>query len=220
MSIKTFKIPAISDKFYRDNEVNLIRNRILNNIRGKYGSIIDNVAKLTGLNANIIKSFIFIESGGNEKAQTPYAIGLMQVGMATASDALVFEKSSGRLSKQEEAIVRKYIGNIMSNLENLKKNQKTIGKTFITKEDLFKPEFNILIGSIIVKQLTEEFTEFGIPRLDKVVIVYNTGRFSRPAKVAINHKGTIADLVKKVPKGQADYVRKLIGTNGTLDILV
>lgn len=215
-----FKIPAIQDKFYPDTSVVLIKNKINNVIRAKYGKIINNISKITGLNPQIIESFIFIESAGDEKAKTPYAYGLMQVGLATASDALVYEKSSGRLSAEEDSIVKKYLGNRYSKLNNLKKNQKSIGSTFVTPSDLFNPEFNILLGSIIVKQLVDEFTENGNPRLDKVVVIYNTGRFSKPAKLAIKHKGDTDSLLAKIPRGQGDYIRKLMGKNSLLDILV
>lgn len=215
-----FKIPAIQDKFYPDTSVVLIKNKLNNVIRAKYGRIINNISKITGLNTEIIESFIFIESAGDEKAKTPYAYGLMQVGLATASDTLVYEKSSGRLSPEEDALVKKYLGSRYSKLNNLKKNQKSIGSTFVTPADLFNPEFNILLGSIIVKQLVDEFTENGNPRLDKVVVIYNTGRFSKPAKIAIKHKGDTDSLLAKIPRGQGDYIRKLIGKNSLLDIIV
>lgn len=215
-----FKIPAIQDKFYPDTSVVLIKNKLNNVIRAKYGRIINNISKITGLNTEIIESFIFIESAGDEKAKTPYAYGLMQVGLATASDTLVYEKSSGRLSPEEDALVKKYLGSRYSKLNNLKKNQKSIGSTFVTSADLFNPEFNILLGSIIVKQLVDEFTENGNPRLDKVVVIYNTGRFSKPAKIAIKHKGDTDSLLAKIPRGQGDYIRKLIGKNSLLDIIV
>lgn len=215
-----FKIPAIQDKFYPDTSVVLIKNKLNNVIRAKYGRIINNISKITGLNTEIIESFIFIESAGDEKAKTPYAYGLMQVGLATASDTLVYEKSSGRLSPEEDALVKKYLGSRYSKLNNLKKNQKSIGSTFVTSADLFNPEFNILLGSIIVKQLVDEFTENGNPRLDKVVVIYNTGRFSKPSKIAIKHKGDTDSLLAKIPRGQGDYIRKLIGKNSLLDIIV
>lgn len=215
-----FKIPAIQDKFYPDTSVVLIKNKLNNVIRAKYGRIINNISIITGLNTEIIESFIFIESAGDEKAKTPYAYGLMQVGLATASDTLVYEKSSGRLSPEEDALVKKYLGSRYSKLNNLKKNQKSIGSTFVTSADLFNPEFNILLGSIIVKQLVDEFTENGNPRLDKVVVIYNTGRFSKPAKIAIKHKGDTDSLLAKIPRGQGDYIRKLIGKNSLLDIIV
>lgn len=215
-----FKIPSITAKFYKDTDVPLIKRKIEDVIETKYGNIIDNVSKITGLNKDIIKSFIFIESAGKETAETPYAIGLMQVSPATASDGLVKEKGAGRLGKEESDIVKKYLGSRYSLIESVKPKQTSIGKTFVTREDLLKPEFNILVGSIIVKQLLDEFFEGGAVRLDKVAVIYNTGRFSKIGKTVIAHKGTTDELIAKIPVGQADYIRKLIGTNGTLDILV
>jgi soluble lytic murein transglycosylase-like protein len=216
----TLKIPATNLKFYESKQVPAIKNRVTDVIEAKYGNIIKNVSKITGLNEEIIKSFIFIESAGKENAETPYAIGLMQVGLATASDGLVYEKSSGRLGKEEEDILKKYLGGKMKNLENLKKNQKSIGKTWIGKKELFNPELNILIGSIIIKQLADEFTENGVPRLDKVAVIYNAGRYGKIAKKTINHKGSVEDLVSILPKEPSAYITKLVGTNGLLDILI
>jgi hypothetical protein len=85
---------------------------------------------------------------------------------------------------------------------------------------LFKPEFNILIGTIILGQLINEFTENGKPRLDKIVVIYNTGRYSKTSKATINHTGDTTSLVAKLPKGVGDYVKKLVGVNGVLDVLV
>lgn len=216
----TLKIPATNLSFYKKDQVPMIKDKITDVIEAKYGNIIKNISKITGLNDEIIKGFIFIESAGKEKAETPYAIGLMQVGLATASDALVYEKSSGRLSSEEEAILKKHLGSKMKNLENLKKNQKSIGKTWIGKQELFNPELNILVGSIIVKQLADEFTENGVPRLDKVAVVYNAGRFGKIGKKAINHKGSVEELVGALPKEPSAYITKLVGTHGVLDILV
>lgn len=213
------KIPALNKSFYKDESIPLIKNK-MDLIYEKYGDIIDNVSDLTNLNKEIIKSFIFIESSGKEKAETPYAVGLMQVGLATASDSLVKEKSSGRLTEGEEKILAKYLGLRMKNLQNLKPNQKSIGKTWITKADLFKPEFNILVGSITIKQLLDEFTEDGVPRLDKVAVIYNAGRYGKIGKMTISHTGSVDELHSKLPKEPSSYITKLLGKNSTLDILI
>lgn len=215
-----YKIPGLNSSFYDLTSAKLIEGKIKNMIRPNYGVMINNISNLTGVNKELIESFIFIESSGDPTANTPYAYGLMQVGLATASDALVYEKSSGRLSAGEEILVRKYLGDRWNLIKNLSSGQKSIGKTFITKADLYKPEFNILVGTIILGQLINEFTENGRPRLDKVVVVYNTGRYAKISKTAMAHTGNTDTLVAKLPKGQADYIRKLVGVNGLLDILI
>lgn len=213
-----FKIPAISKSFYQEKSIPLIKERF-DYIEKKYGEIIKNISALTNLNKDIIKSFIFIESRGEEKAQSPYAVGLMQVGLATASDSLIKEKASGRLSDGEEKILTKYLGDRMKYFKNLKPKAKTIGKTYITKNDLLKPELNVLIGSIIIKQLIDEFTDSGVPRLDKVAVIYNAGRYGKIGKMTIAHTGTIEELHKKLPSEPSNYITKLLGINSTLDIL-
>ena len=209
------KIPAIPDKYWQDDAVPLIKKRITNVIEAKYGSIINNIANLTGLDKNIIKSFIFIESGGDNVTQGLYANGLMEVGLASASDTLAYEKSSGRMSDAEAVIVKKTLGSRWALLEKLKPNQRSTGTTYVTSQDLLNTEFNILVGSLLLKQMCDEFL-----RLDKVAVIYNSGRYSKAGKIAIAHTGTTQELIAKIPVGQANYIRKLIGVNSTLDLLV
>lgn len=215
-------IPAVDQSFYNETAATANKNKMQGDITTKYGGYINNIARITGVPAKLITSFIFIESGGKEKAQTPYAIGLMQVGQATASDVIVKEKSTGRLTAEEEKILKRYLGQKKwsdNGLDKLKKDQKSTGKTWVGQWELFNPEFNILVGSILLGQLIDEFTESGKARLDKVVVIYNTGRYSSIAKKAISFTGNTTELIAALPKGQADYIRKLLGKNGTLDVL-
>ncbi len=213
------KIPAINQKFYPDSAVKQIENKIQNVIRQKYGNIINNVADMTGVNEEVIEGFIFIESSGNKDAKTPYAIGLMQISPAMVSDTIIKEYRSKRLDKREEDIIKKNIGaDRWTKVQKAKSN--SIG-TFVTRDELFDPEFNILMGALHIGQLMDEFTENNIPRLDKVVVIYNTGRYSKLAKKIIADKtSSMEKLTNSLPVGQADYVRKLIGVNSVLDIIV
>jgi len=221
MPILNVNIPAVSQSFYNDTAAAANKAKINGDITTKYGAYIKNIAKITNVPENLIKSFIFIESAGKESAKTPYAYGLMQVGAATASDVIVKEKSTKRMTADEEAILKKYIASkwTSNGLDKLKPNQKSLGKTWIGETELMKPEFNILVGSMILGQLIDEFTEKGAARLDKVVVIYNTGRYSSTAKKAIAFTGDTNALIAALPKAQADYIRKLVGKNGTLDVL-
>lgn len=214
------KVPLIKGSFYDNVAARANKDKVENLIRPKYGDLIDRVADLVGLPSVLIESFIFIESGGKETAQSPYATGLMQLNGATASDTLVFEKGAGRLDKGEIEILKKYLGSRYSLLEKVKPKQRSIGKTFVTNADLFKPEFNVLVGSILLKQLTDEFTENGKIRFDKVITVYNGGRYGKAAKKVIAFKGSIDEMLSFVPKETSNYIKKLVGTNGVLDVLI
>lgn len=212
-------IPLTQKLFYKDSDLPLIRKKITNTIQAKYGNVINNIARISNVPKELIESFIFIESSGEANAQTPYAVGLMQVNPATASDVMVKEKLSGRLNAEESAIIKKYLGTRYEKLNTVNSKTKyTIG-TFVTNEDLFKPEFNVLIGTLLLGQLIDEFTENGHIRFDKIVVIYNTGRFSKTSKTVIPYKGNTDSLMAVIPKGQSDYVLKLVGKNSVLDLL-
>jgi soluble lytic murein transglycosylase-like protein len=214
------EIPYIDESFYTPVKAKQNEDKIVNIIRPKYGKLISNTSSLTGVPTVLLESFIFIESGGNEKAKSPYAVGLMQLNGATASDAIVKEKGMGRLRDGEAAILKKYLGSRYSNVDKVKKNQKTSSKTFVTNDDLFKPEFNVLVGSILLKQLLDEFSVNGDLRLDKVITIYNGGRYSKAAKKVIQFKGTPNQMLTQVPKETSNYILKLLGTHGILDTIV
>jgi soluble lytic murein transglycosylase-like protein len=214
-------VPSVKASFYDSISAKANKEKVVNVIRPNFGKYINNSSAMSNVPSELIESFIFIESGGNPKAESPYAVGLMQVGDATASDCLVKEKGAGRLSAEENAIIKKYLGERYSLIDSVKPKQTTLGKTFITKEDLFKPEFNIFVGTILLKQLMDEFTEpNGKIRMDKVVAIYNGGRYGKLAKKIIAYTGTIEELIKQVPKETSSYIVKLLGNDGLLDSMV
>jgi soluble lytic murein transglycosylase-like protein len=83
----------------------------------------------------------------------------------------------------------------------------------VTTEDLYDPEFNILCGAIYLGILIDRHTENGLLRLDKIVTRYNVGFFTKvkgktPEEVMLNSN-----------KETRAYIKKLVGTNGVLDII-
>lgn len=220
MATLNINIPALKESYYTPISAKQNEDKIINVIRPKFGVYIRNTSNLTGVPVEIIESFIFIESGGNPNAKSPYATGLMQLSPATASDALVKEKGAGRLQIGEANLLKKYLGTRYSIIEKVKPKQTSLGRTFITNDDLLKPELNILIGSILVKQLMDEFSVGGKIDLAKVIVIYNGGRFSKAGKKVIKFKGNTKELLTQVPKETSNYIVKLIGTHGVLDTIV
>lgn len=227
------KAPAISNKFYEDSEVPFIKDKLAE-IRSKYGRIIDLVATITNVPAKIITSFIFIESRGEEKAESfickssrPYEcpVGLMQITAETATGVIFYENKQGRLLPEEKSILQKYISKakleciysmqyfghpVKCSHITIKAGNK-VGQ-IIEKKDLFNPELNILIGAMLIGQLIDQHTELGTPRMDKVVVRYNAGYFYKP------QGNTIQQTVNLVNAESRNYIYKLLGNNGVLSL--
>src|ERR1035437_5150487 len=185
MANLNIKIPAIDEAFYTPAAAKQNEEKIKNVIQAKYGFMIDNIAKITNIPVELLTSIVFIESGGNPLSKSKFAAGLTQMSTAAASDVIVTEKGLGRLEPPEEVILKKYLGSRWSLIQGVKKNQKSLGKTFITNEDSFNPEFPLIVSGFLLGQLIDEFTEQGKVNLAKVVTLYNGGRYSPAGKKAI-----------------------------------
>jgi hypothetical protein len=123
------------------------------------------------------------------------------------------EYKSDRLSDEEKAKLASYGIKFDSN-----------GKTReITQADNLKPELNILLGSIVLGQIVDQpwAKDGNNIRLDKVIVVYNTGLYSKWSKIVMKSKSTTpAQLVNELAGNSVSqaYIRKIMGANGILDI--
>ncbi len=222
LTIQNVVIPAIGNKFYSDTEAPQVKSKIIS-IYNLYKSIIDNVAAICNVPIELLKSFIFIESAGDPNAiSSAGAVGLMQIIPASASDILVLENKKKRLNKEEIAILTKHLGKRFTDgilkMKFLGDKVTVNGVTssvWVTKEDLLNPELNILIGAIYLGLLIDEETDKKGLRLDRVVLRYNRGYFSK-----IDKKVDMKTLAVNSPTESKNYIYKLLGTNGTLDLQV
>lgn len=210
------KIPAIQDTFYNATQAPQVR-RALESINARFGSIIRNVSTLTKVPEILITSFIFIESGGDDKVPSTgveRATGLMQISPATVYDTINIEIRQKRLSTGEANIINKYIPNFRT---TMRRPYSQVRQSIINA--LRNNEFNILLGTMYMGQLIDINKKGNDLRLDKVVVQYNQGRFS-PVTKSIDWK-TLSkqELYKRLNKTTQAYVVKLIGVNGTLDLL-
>jgi len=212
-------VPITSKKFYEEKDKQDIKNKI-DIISNKYGKIIEEVSKLEYLPANIIKSFIFIESGGDENATNGEAVGLMQISPLTVVEVLYYEYKYKRMSKEEEDYLIKYIGRDKYN--DIKSKAKLRMKSsYLTSDLIKKPELNILFGTMYLSQLFDRFTENEIVQIHKIVTAYNAGLFSKTLfKVNNIDINEIENKINKINKTTANYILKLAGTNGLLTFIV
>jgi soluble lytic murein transglycosylase-like protein len=216
------KIPATDKSFYPDEQKSGIKKR-LTDIYSQFKKQIDIVSSATNIPANLIVSFIFIESNGKANVVSgAKAVGLMQVIPSSASDILVLENKKGRLTAPEKEILTQKLGKRftegilkMRYLGDKVKVDGVYSSVFVTQDDLFDPLLNIIIGSIYLGMLIDEHTEGQDIRLDKVVIRYNRGYFSDSR--GKNLVGSLDNIIRSVPTESKNYVLKLLGKNGTLD---
>lgn len=192
----------------------------MDQIYSKYRREIDQAVSLTGVPRELILGIVFTESSGNATVSVPpvSATGLMQLTPSTADTMLFMEKSRNRLTPEEMAICRRFLGNRLDGIlqqkylmHKLPANRNS-GRT-VTIADLKKPEFNLLVGAITLGLLIDEYTENGNVRLDKVHLRYNQGWF-------YNVKSGPPEVVLAQAKGRSteayNNLLKHLGVNGTM----
>jgi len=213
-------IPLIKKEFYKTSDRDKV-NASLQAIKTKYGTIITKISNLTNVPEELLVSFIFVESNGNEKAKSGASIGLMQISSQTASDIIFFENKQGRLSQEEKDLITKYIGKTKLECifkmkffsEKTKCNSYT-GKS-ISDTNLYNPEFNIFCGALFLGILLDDHTINGDIRLDQIIARYNRGFFTK-----IDKKASVTSFYNSQNTTTKNYITKMAGINSTLDILV
>lgn len=210
-----FNIPAITGvKAYKDTEVPLIKKNIAS-MYAKHKKTIDAAAIYNKLPKELINGFIFIESSGKEDAvSSAGAVGLMQLTQQTANDVVRRDMQKKWFTNAEKNILVKYIGVEKAN----KLMASKIGDTtvYITKEDLKKPELNIMLGTAYLGQIVDKLNTEKDLRLDKAIILYNRGFYTNIK----NLKGGYADVMATQPTETKNYILKLVAQNGVLDIIL
>jgi soluble lytic murein transglycosylase-like protein len=188
-------------------------------IKSKYGAFVNQSARLSNVLPEIIISTIAIESAGDKNAVSASgARGLMQLIPSSANDILIMENVKQRLTDGEKAVLRKRMGSRLDQLLKMKylgDPKANAGKiNFVTAADLSDPEFNIQVGTIFLGLLIDEEKEGGTTRLDRVVVRYNKGYFSK-----MDRSKTVEQNLATAKAETKAYILKMGGLNGTMDLL-
>lgn len=179
----------------------------------KYGQYFKFASKQSGIPVKALFAFATAESGLNPTAGSGLTKGIMQTNYSYLKSQLENEYKSGRLSDEEKSKLAYYGIKFDSN-----------GKTReITQADNLKPELAILLGAIVLGQIIDQpyIREGNNIRLDKAIVLFNTGLYSKWSKIAKNSKSTSAlELVNELSGNSVSqaYIRKIMGSNGILDI--
>jgi len=208
--VTKFDLPMYNLAFYLSTDIATITSK-LNAIKSQFGNLITSISSLTNLPETLLRSFVFIESGGNPNALSGKSIGLMQIDPVTAHGMIFLENKKGRLSDAEKTVLRKYIG---TRLDLITKDKWMNQTQHILNTDLYNPEFNLLVGAIYLGILVDEHTEGDVLRLDKIISRYNRGYFSKSGLT-----GNPLAVYNNQPSVTRAYILKLAGKNGVLDIM-
>lgn len=202
----------------------------VSNIMKKYGAYIKTASENANIPAQVIASFIAVESGGNPTAggASSPTQGLMQWNRTYAKNILETEYKLGRLTPEEKSILAKY--GITFNAQGLTRA--------ITQADAVKPELNILIGTILLGQYADSYHDGGKStmvggvrrkwaiddkdgelRLDRIIAVYNSGAYGDAgSKARTGAYATAKQLADSVNTTTRSYIAKMLGVNGAMDV--
>lgn len=210
-------LPFINKAFYQAKDIDN-NSKVLAQIKADFGGLITSISTMTKVPEKLIYAMIFIESQGKSTVVSGRAIGLMQIDYSSAGDIIFFESKQKRLGEIEKTLLRKYLGSRLDCILSMQymgqklKCNSNLGYIF-TKADLLKPELNILVGAIYLGILLDEHVENNTIRLDKIVLRYNKGFFTKFPKGAT--KEMVYNSANSISQ---NYIKKLAGLNSVLSI--
>jgi soluble lytic murein transglycosylase-like protein len=219
------KVPDVNRSFsqgnfkYSDKSVMNGNKSMLDRIVKDYTKFINTWGEEFEIDNSIIACFIATESGGKNAPPNRFdATGLMQVTPNTVWEILakwrVMVKSP--LSEKAKSFFNKAIPS--SRNYNPNKLPTSAIRSEIRVALQRNPEFNIAIGTAVLRWLLEAFKDGDVAHLNKVMVSYNAGYYSMRNRV--KGKLTTEQLLnnRNIPKESRGYLLKMLGVNGFLDI--
>lgn len=207
------KFERIKTAFYGAAQQQAVASKMYD-IKASYGRLINQASAATGVRAELITAFIFIESAGNPAAiSSANAIGLMQVQPGTATDACHMLFKQSKMKPAAEVLLVKLLG--QDAITRIKRMAHAGAANVFTAAHLLDPAINILAGTLYLQLLLGQETVNDVTRLDRVVARYNRGYFSK-----LPPSNNAAELYAQLSGETRSYIAKLIGENSALDLLI
>lgn len=206
-------IPSTRRSYYTQPQAAAFAEK-LTLLRARYGAMVDRVAGLCSVPAFALFAKMLIENteGNAGIISSAGAVGLLQIKPLSATDMLTIERRARRLSEDENKELKRLVP---AKFAALDKSQ--MGNQLITIADLKRPEVNLLIGAIHLSTLIAEHTDNDVIRMDIVGLRYNQGYYYRRSSLAA-FSGTTDELLGTLSGEARDYVIKLCGVNGALEL--
>lgn len=219
------KVPDVNRSYaqgsykYSDPTVAKANKEVSDKIHTNFGTFITRWGIEFEIDDSIITGFIATESGGKNSPPNDYdAIGLMQVTPNSVWETIA--KWEVMVNSPLSAKAKSFFNKAIPLSKNFNPNTlpSSAVKSEIRKALQNNPEFNIAIGTAILRWLLEAFKDGNVANINKVMVSYNAGYYSMRDKV----KGvqTTQQLInnKSIPFESRGYLLKMLGVNGFLDL--
>jgi len=230
-SLERIKYPALNVVYdnYGLESVKLGNINTLKSIKNKYGKHIEKWGNLLEIDFGVLTCFIAVESMGVDdlKPNNAKATGLCQVTPINTIE--VISKFKTITKKSFPVDIANYLNKKASFLMELTPNNQKItpAQEKVLLELLQKDnEFNILLGAISLRWLIDYLKINNKTSLAKVILGYNQSPYGRVQKYK-NVEVTAMELFEdkkipgtKAPKETRNYIAKLLGSNGFVDLLL
>lgn len=192
-----------------------------------YGSSFRNASNLVNLPIQVLYSVALVESRGTHNSSNGQVIvtggesstGIMQISPNMFFEVYLKEIKEGRIDSGLKSWVKKYVDIDFESLNS------SAPANPIQKEKIFKAlkiyDFNILASAIVLRRLLEESANNDmVMRIDKAIVKYNAGLYSKPTKTSEYKTGDTTALLNVVPTITKNYITNIVGKNGAMYYLL
>jgi hypothetical protein len=192
-----------------------------------YGNSFRRASDYVNLPIQVLYSFAMVESRGTHNNTNGSVIvtgaerstGIMQISPNAFFEIYLKEVKADRIDNNLKAVVRKYVNIDFDSIKsNTSANQTQYQQVF---NALKIYDFNILAGAIVLRRLLEQSANNDmVMRLDKVIVLYNVGMYSKPTKTPQFKTGDTTALISVVPTITKNYITNIVGKNGAMYYLL
>jgi hypothetical protein len=216
MATLTIELPMVQQSYkYYDQGSITSRKASYTKLVSLYGNYVQQAVTLNNLPAHLLEAVVLVENDriDVDSVSAAGAVGIAMIKPLSATDILVTARKKRLLSAEKQAVLKKRLGSRMSQVL-----AADLGKTIITAADLKDPEFSLMLAGIYLSLLIAEHQSESSSWLQYVVARYNQGYYLLTAR-KIPRGLSVPELIKQVPGECKNYLVKMLGVRGWLDIL-
>jgi hypothetical protein len=210
------------DSVFQRDLVTLIPSMVKN-----YGNYFRQAANFTNLPVQVLYAIAMVESGGRQIDSKGNVIitgaegstGIMQISPNMFYEVYMKEIRGNRISAELESKVKQFL-----NIDFRSKSTPSPATSLLKQKvatALKNVEFNIIASAIVLRRLLEESSDADMTmRLDKAIIKYNAGLYSKSTQTQQYKTGDTTAVISIAPSITKVYIPKVVGKNGAMYYLL